>query len=81
MFNDVDNLKIINRSSKDIPEELLDAIFNKTLDEANDICAEWNMKIIEFERDKNKKETIVIGDRCVSSSEVTDFNQLLCEGR
>lgn len=55
--------KIRNLSSRDIAEELENAIFNSTLDEVNAICDEYNLRVIEIEmNDETNTKTYTIGD-------------------
>ena len=69
-FNTEENmsveLKIKNVSKKAIPEELLDAITFKTLNDANDIAEQYNLKIIEMDRvikdGKIVEQILTIGD-------------------
>ena len=43
--------KIINKSSKDIPQELYIALLeNHYIEEANQVCEDYNLKIREIER-------------------------------
>jgi hypothetical protein len=58
---------IINLSSKPLPEEAVNAILYKQLDEANDVLEEYNLKITKFdvEFDENGhviKQTLTIED-------------------
>lgn len=47
--------KIINKSSKEIPPELYIALLeNHNIDEANQICEEYNLRIYEIERTKTE---------------------------
>lgn len=47
--------KIINKSSKEIPAELLVALLeNHNIDEANLICEQYNLRIYEIERNKTE---------------------------
>lgn len=47
--------KIINKSSKDIPQELYIALLeNHDISEANQICEDYNLKIREIERTKTE---------------------------
>lgn len=55
--------KIRNLSSRPIVEELEIAIFEGTLEEANSICDEYNLRIIEIEMDEeNNTKIYTIGD-------------------
>ena len=61
-------IKIKNKSSRDIPEELADSINELTLDRLNEVAAEYNLKIVEMTKEYNKKgilteQEFVIGDR------------------
>lgn len=61
-------IKIKNKSSRDIPEELADSINEMTLDRLNEVAAEYNLKVIEMTKEYNKKgilteQEFVIGDR------------------
>jgi hypothetical protein len=61
-------IKIKNKSSRDIPEELVDSINEMTLDRLNEVAADYNLKIIEMTKEYNKKgilteQEFVIGDR------------------
>jgi hypothetical protein len=63
-------IKIKNKSSRDIPEELADSINEMTLDRLNEIAADYNLKVIEMTKEYNKKgilteQEFVIGDRYV----------------
>lgn len=53
--------KIKNFSTRGILEELEIAIFEGTLDEANEICDQYNLRIIEIEYCDSIK-TFTIGD-------------------
>jgi hypothetical protein len=55
--------KIINKSSKEIPEELYVALLeNHDITDANLICDEYNLRIYEIERNK-KEYTFTITDK------------------
>lgn len=60
------DLKIINKSSRTINDEIVDAMTFKTLNDTNEVLAQYNLKIREFERifdeDGNAIETIVTID-------------------
>ena len=61
-------IKIKNKSSRDIPEELVESINEMTLDRLNEVAAEYNLKVIEMTKEYNKKgilteQEFVIGDR------------------
>lgn len=43
-------IKIKNNSSRDIPEELVEDLQFKTLDQINEIAEEYNLKVIEMTR-------------------------------
>lgn len=59
-------ITIKNKSRREIPEELADAIQAQPLDEINRIAAEYNLKLIEYGRElenaKVTEEIFVIGD-------------------
>lgn len=65
------NLKIINKSTRTINDEIVDAIMFQSLSEANKVLAEYNLKIREFERvfddDDHVTETILTIDDTKSS--------------
>ena len=44
-------IKINNKSSRDIPEELVNDLQFKTLDQINEIAEEYNLKVIEVTRE------------------------------
>lgn len=47
--------KIINKSSKDIPQELYIALLeNHYIEEANQVCEDYNLKIREIERTRTE---------------------------
>ena len=47
--------KIINKSSKDIPQELYIALLeNLCIEEANQVCEDYNLKIREIERTRTE---------------------------
>ena len=47
--------KIINKSSKEIPAELMVALLdNHNINEAIQICEEYNLRIYEIERTKTE---------------------------
>lgn len=47
--------KIINKSSRDIPQELYIALLeNHCIEEANQVCEDYNLKIREIERTKTE---------------------------
>ena len=61
-------IKVINESSKGLPQELLSAISNfKDFDTINDTAEAWNLKVksIDFiytEDEKLKEQKIIISD-------------------
>lgn len=61
-------IKIINNTSRELPEELADAIMDVdgTLTKINDVAAEYNIKVKEYERilngDNIKEETFILSD-------------------
>ena len=61
-------IKVINESSKGLPQELLSAISSfKDFDTINDIAEEWNLKVksIDFiytEDEKLREQKIIIGN-------------------
>lgn len=61
-------IKVINESSKGLPQELLSAISSfKDFDTINDTAEAWNLKVksIDFiytEDEKLKEQKIIIGD-------------------
>lgn len=57
--------RIINKSDKGIPEELYEALIAGNLDEANNICDEYNLKIFEIERiDDETTYTVTNRQKC-----------------
>lgn len=49
------NYKIINKSSKEIPQELYIALLeNHSVSEANQICDDYNLRIYEIERTRTE---------------------------
>lgn len=58
--------KVINKSHRELPEEIANACGNMSIGEINDIAEEYNLKIIEyekvFEECKLVEETFTIGD-------------------
>lgn len=59
-------LIIKNKSLRVLPEEVIVAIENMTIDEANTVLEDYNLKIIEIERDydddgKIMTETVTLG--------------------
>lgn len=66
--------KIRNLSSRDIAEELENAIFNSTLDEVNAICDEYNLRVIEIEmNDETNTKTYTIGDNDYDKKTIEAF--------
>lgn len=59
-------VKIVNKSSRELPEEAVDAISFKTLTDANEVLEEYNLKILEMEREFEDgnlvTQTITISD-------------------
>lgn len=51
-------LIIKNKSLRALPEEVVNAIENMTIDEVNSVLDEYNLKIIEIERDYDDDENI-----------------------
>ena len=60
-------ITIKNKSSRDIPQELLEEIQFKTLDEINSIAEQYNLKVTEMTNEyKNAKlveQELTFGDR------------------
>ena len=61
-------IKINNKSSRDIPEELVNDLQFKTLDQINEIAAEYNLKVIEATREYDDdghfvENELTFGDR------------------
>lgn len=60
-------ITIKNKSSRDIPQELVEEIQFKTLDEINSIAEQYNLKVTEMTNEyKNAKLTeqeLTFGDR------------------
>ena len=58
-------VKIVNKSKRELPEEVIEALTFKTVSEANDILDEYNLKIVEYERvlkdAKIKEQIFTIG--------------------
>lgn len=58
-------VKIVNKSKRELPEEVIEALTFKTVSEANDILEEYNLKIVEYERvlkdAKIKEQIFTIG--------------------
>lgn len=52
-------LIIKNKSLRALPEEVIGAIENMTIDEANTVLEDYNLKIIEIERDYDDDGKIV----------------------
>lgn len=60
-------IKIKNKSSRDIPEELVEDLYFKTLDQINEIAEQYNLKVIEMSREYNDghlvENELTFGDR------------------
>ena len=60
-------ITIKNKSSRDIPQELVEEIQFKTLDEINSIAEQYNLKVTEMTNEyKNAKlveQELTFGDR------------------
>ena len=60
-------ITIKNKSSRDIPQELVEEIQYKTLDEINSIAEQYNLKVTEMTNEyKNAKlveQELTFGDR------------------
>lgn len=60
-------IKIKNKSSRDIPEELVEDLQFKTLDQINEIAEQYNLKVIEMSREYNNghlvENELTFGDR------------------
>lgn len=60
-------IKIKNKSSRDIPEELVEDLQFKTLDQINEIAEQYNLKVIEMSREYNDghlvENELTFGDR------------------
>ena len=61
-------IKINNKSSRDIPEELVENLQFKTLDQINEIAEEYNLKVIEVTREYDDdghfvENELIFGDR------------------
>lgn len=60
-------IKIKNKSSRDIPEELVEDLQFRTLDQINEIAEQYNLKVIEMSREYNKghliENELTFGDR------------------
>ena len=41
-------VKIINKSSKHLPQEVVDSLTFKTIDEANTVLEDYNLRISEY---------------------------------
>ena len=55
--------KIINKSTRDIPEELYIALLEThNITESNSVCEEYNLKILEIERTRTEY-IFIIGDK------------------
>lgn len=62
-------IKIVNNSSRELPEEVVKAILDpdETLTKINDVTAEYNLKVKEYDRFLDEmanitEETFIIGD-------------------
>ena len=62
-------VKIVNKSSRELPEEAVDAISFRTLTDANEILEEYNLKISEMERE------IEDGHLINQTLTITDYNR------
>ena len=62
-------VKIVNKSSRELPEEVVDAISFKTLTDVNEVLEEYNLKILEMERDI-EDETLV-----TQTFTIADYNR------
>lgn len=60
-------IKIKNKSSRDIPEELVEDLYFKTLDQINEIAEQYNLKVIEMSREYDNghlvENELTFGDR------------------
>ena len=60
-------IKIKNKSSRDIPEALVENLQFKTLDQINEIAEEYNLKVIEVTREYDDghfvENELTFGDR------------------
>lgn len=60
-------IKIKNKSSRDIPEELVEDLQFKTLDQINEIAEQYNLKVIEMSREYENghlvENELTFGDR------------------
>jgi hypothetical protein len=60
-------IKIKNKSSRDIPEELVEDLYFKTLDQINEIAEQYNLKVIEMSREYEDghlvENELTFGDR------------------
>lgn len=60
-------IKIKNKSSRDIPEELVEDLQFKTLDQINEIAEQYNLKVIEMSREYDDghliENELTFGDR------------------
>ena len=55
--------KIINKSSRDIPQELYIALLEThNITDSNNVCDEYNLRILEIERTRTEY-IFVIGDK------------------
>lgn len=62
-------VKIVNKSSRELPEEAVDAISFKTLTDANEVLEEYNLKILEMEREFED------GKLVTQTLTITDYNR------
>lgn len=62
-------VKIVNKSSRELPEEAVDAISFKTLTDANEVLEEYNLKILEMEREFED------GSLVTQTFTITDYNR------
>lgn len=60
-------IKIKNKSSRDIPEELVEDLQFKTLDQINEIAEQYNLKVIDMSREYEDghlvENELTFGDR------------------
>lgn len=43
-------IRVINKSSRELPEELADACMQLTITDVNNVADEYNLKIVEYEK-------------------------------
>lgn len=59
-------LKLVNKSDKALPQEFIDGIMFTTFDRANEIAAEYNLRIVEIDKEYDGTNltgmTVTIGD-------------------